>query len=62
MGDLVRLKEMSEYLGISEWAVVREIKAKRLPAQKTGKGWTTLRTILEQFRVDFYSRPYGDDQ
>lgn len=62
MSDLVHLSEMAEYLGISEWAVTREIKAKRLPARKTGKGWTTLWTILEEFRVDFYSKLYEEDK
>lgn len=54
MDDLMRLKDMAEYLGVSEWSVRQEIKAGRLKARKTGKGWTTLRHIVEEFREDFY--------
>lgn len=54
MNDLMHLKDMAEYLGVSEWAVRQEIKAKRLKARKTGKGWTSLRHIVEEFRENFY--------
>lgn len=56
MNDLMHLKDMAEYLGISEWAVRKEINEKRLKARKTGKGWTTLRHIVEEFREEYYQR------
>ena len=52
--DLMHLKDMAAFLGISEWAVRQEIKAQRLRAKKTGKGWTSLRHVVEDFREEFY--------
>ena len=54
--DLMRLQEIADYCGISKDLVRREIAAKRLKARKTGKGWTTLRHIVEEFREEFYMR------
>lgn len=56
MNDLMHLKDMADYIGVSEWTVAREIKAGRLKARKTGKGWTTLRHIVEEFREEYYMR------
>lgn len=54
MNDLMHLKEMAEYIGISEEYVRKEIKAGRLKARLTGKGYTSLRHIVEEFREKFY--------
>lgn len=56
MNDLMRLKEISEYVGVSEGTLRKEIKSGRLKARKTGKGWTTLRHIVEDYREEFYKR------
>ena len=54
--DLMNLQEIADYCGISKDLVRREIAAKRLKARKTGKGWTTLRHIVEDYREEFYKR------
>lgn len=54
MSDLMHLKEIAEFVGVSDKTICKEIKEKRLPARKTGKGWTTLRHIVEDFREEYY--------
>lgn len=56
MSDLMHLQEIADYCGISKDLVRREIAAKRLKARKTGKGWTTLRHIVVDFREEYYLR------
>ena len=54
--DMMHLQDIADYCGISKDLVRREIAAKRLKARKTGKGWTTLRHIVEEFREEYYLR------
>ena len=54
--DLMHPQDIADYCGISKDLVRREIAAKRLKARKTGKGWTTLRDIGEEFREEYYLR------
>ena len=56
MTDLMTTAMMAEFCGISKDLVRREIVAKRLKARKTGKGWTTLRHIVVEFREEYYQR------
>ena len=52
--DLMTAAMMAEFCGVSEKTICKEIKAGRLKARKTGKGWTTLRHIVEEFREEYY--------
>lgn len=61
MSDLMTTKDIAEFCGVSEWTIRKEIAAKRLKARKTGKGWTTLRHIVEEFREEYYQRGDKED-
>lgn len=55
MSDLMHLQEIAEYVGVSKRTIRNEIIAGRLPARKTGNGWTTLRHIVVDFREKYYT-------
>lgn len=52
--DLMHTKEIAEYMGLSEWSIRKMVREGKLKAKRTGNGFTTLRSIVEKFREEYY--------
>lgn len=52
--DLMDLEEMVSYTGLSKSTLYKQIKAERLPAKRTGRGYVALRVNVEKFRSEYY--------
>lgn len=54
--DLMDIDEICEYTGLSKSTLYRQIRTGKLPARLTGRGYTSLREYVEQFRREYYGR------